>query len=166
MNKNFFSIPLGSPLIPSFRGVPSMKLSRLLTAALSCAWLLCSLTSVAAAQRASAQRRTTARVATASSAPRLVVQLGHSSFLNGFAVFSRDGRHVATGSAVDASVIIWDVESGREVRRLTGNFGPEDAQDYSWMWGDFSPDGRLFAVGTEPYLRLWDVHTGKLLRRM
>jgi WD40 repeat protein len=140
-----------------------MNFSRLLTATLSCVLLLCTLTGVVA-QRAPAQGRSPVR--RASNAPRLVVQLGHGSFLNGFAAFSRDGRLVATGSAADAAVIVWDVESGREVRRLAGNFGPEDAQDYSWMWGDFSPDGRLFAVGTEPYLRLWDVHSGRLLRQV
>ncbi|HYY96957.1 MAG TPA: hypothetical protein VE642_00105, partial [Pyrinomonadaceae bacterium] len=99
-------------------------------------------------------------------APRLVVQLGHSSFNDGFAAFSPDGRLVATGSGADRTAIIWDVATGREVRRLEGNAPPDDGADYSWMSGAFSPDGRLLAVGLGPYLRFWDISSARVLRRI
>ena len=72
---------------------------------------------------------------------RLVVQLGHRSFVYGFAVFSKDGRLVATGASGD--VVLWDVLTGREVRRFAGNEGDPGAQDVDgWLWGAFSPDER------------------------
>ncbi|HEV2859756.1 MAG TPA: caspase family protein [Pyrinomonadaceae bacterium] len=93
---------------------------------------------------------------------RLVVQLGHHSFQYGFATFSSDGRLAATGASGD--VVLWDVLTGREVRRFAGNEGDPGAQDMDgWLWGAFSPDGRLFAAAAGPNLRLWDVLTGKLL---
>ena len=103
-----------------------------------------------------------APVANTAPKPRLVLQQGHDNFSNGFAVFSPDGRLVATGAG--SSVIVWDVATGREVRRLDGNGEPEGYQDMTWMWGAFSPDTRLFAVGNGENLRLWALQSGKLLR--
>ncbi|HEX6623013.1 MAG TPA: PQQ-binding-like beta-propeller repeat protein [Pyrinomonadaceae bacterium] len=105
---------------------------------------------------------TAARQVTAG--PRLVVQLGQRTSLYGFAVFSRDGRLVATGGGGD--VVVWDVATGREVRRLVGNEGDPGAQDLDGLTGGaFSPDGRLMAVAAGPNLRLWNVETGRLVWR-
>ncbi|HYE14965.1 MAG TPA: hypothetical protein VD968_11035, partial [Pyrinomonadaceae bacterium] len=123
----------------------------------------------APAQRGGARRATKPKAPAqkpAAPEPRLVVQLGHSSFDSGFAAFSADGRLVATGSGADQTAVIWDVASGREVRRLEGNAPPDDGADYSWMSGAFSPDGRLFAVGLGPYLRVWDIESAKVLGRL
>ena len=94
---------------------------------------------------------------------RLVVQQGMSNVSNGFALFSPDGRLVATGHN-GGDVVVWDVASGREVRRLGDNSGDPGAQDIDgWLWGAFSPDGRLLATSVGPNLRLWDLWTGKRL---
>jgi WD40 repeat protein len=95
-------------------------------------------------------------------AMRLVVQLGLGHFEFGFAAFSSDSRLVATGASGD--VVIWDVASGREARRFSGNVGAPGAQDIDgWLWGAFSPDKRLFAAAAGPNLRLWNIATGKLV---
>jgi WD40 repeat protein/uncharacterized caspase-like protein len=94
---------------------------------------------------------------------RLVVQQGQRRVSNGFALFSPDGRVVATGDG-GGDVVVWDVESGREVRRLTDNSGDPGAQDVDgWLWGAFSPDSRLLVTSIGPNLRLWDLWTGKRL---
>jgi WD40 repeat protein/uncharacterized caspase-like protein len=94
---------------------------------------------------------------------RLVVQQGQRRVANGFTLFSPDGRLVVTGD-YGGDVVVWDVESGREVRRLTENSGDPGAQDVDgWLWGAFSPDSRLLATSVGPNVRLWDVRTGKRL---
>ena len=100
---------------------------------------------------------------TESGAMRLVVQLGLGHFEFGFAAFSSDSRLVATGT-IGGDVVLWDVATGREVRRLSGNVGAPGAQDIDgWLWGAFSPDTRLFATAAGPNLRLWDIKTGRLV---
>jgi WD40 repeat protein/uncharacterized caspase-like protein len=94
---------------------------------------------------------------------RLVVQQGMSNISYGFIIFSPDGRLVATGHN-GGDVVVWDVASGREVRRLSDNSGDPAAQDVDgWLWGAFSADGRLLATSVGPNLRLWDLWTGKRL---
>jgi WD40 repeat protein len=93
---------------------------------------------------------------------RLVVQQGQHRLSNGFILFSPDGRLVATGDGGGGDVVVWEASSGREVRRLTDNKGDPGAQDVDgWLWGAFSPDGRLLATSAGPNLRLWDLRTGK-----
>ncbi len=104
-----------------------------------------------------------ARPAPEKRAMRLVVQQGQPRVANGFAIFSHDGRLVATGDN-GGDVVVWDVASGREVRRLTDNTGDPGAQDIDgWLWGAFSPDSRLLATSVGPNVRLWDLWTGKRL---
>src|ERR1700749_457779 len=97
-------------------------------------------------------------------AMRLVVQQGQGRLSSGFTLFAPDGRLVATGDGGQGNVVLWDVATGREVRRLTDNKGDPGAQDVDgWLWGAFSSDGRLLATSVGPNVRLWDLRTGKRL---
>jgi WD40 repeat protein/uncharacterized caspase-like protein len=122
----------------------------------------------AAAQRPGPAKAGPAKPAAASPAQaklpmRLVVQQGMANISHGFIIFSPDGRQVATGHN-GGDVVVWDVGSGREVRRLNDNSGDPGAQDIDgWLWGAFSADGRLLATSVGPNLRLWDLWTGKRL---
>jgi len=102
--------------------------------------------------------------------PQLVVQLGHAGGINA-AVFSPDGQFVASGGA-DRVSILWEVATGREVRRLIGHKG--EIRSVA-----FSPDGHWILTGaggvtsfysadiyTKDYTaRLWDIATGKEIQR-
>lgn len=112
---------------------------------------------------AHAQKSGQAKPAPPKPALRLVVQQGMANVSYGFIIFSPDGRLVATGHH-GGDVVVWDVASGREVRRLGDNSGDPGAQDVDgWLWGAFSPDGRLLATSVGPNVRLWDLWTGKRL---
>src|SRR5579872_3203261 len=85
--------------------------------------------------------------------PVLVVQTGHSTFINS-AVFSPDGKRALTGSG-DKTACLWDVASGRELRRLEGH------SDVVYTVA-FAPDGRRAVTGSKDRtVRLWDVATGE-----
>ena len=101
--------------------------------------------------------------------PELEIQLGHSGRINA-AAFSKDGRLLVSGGD-DPIAIVWDVTTGRVLRRLIGNVNPVRAVA-------FSPDGRFILTGTghadehydarikrEKTLRLWDMSTGKDVNR-
>jgi WD40 repeat protein len=64
--------------------------------------------------------------------------------------FSPDGRLLASGSE-DNTVILWDVETGKQIRTLEGHTGPVQSVA-------FSPDGRLLASGSgDGTVILWGV---------
>jgi WD40 repeat protein len=73
--------------------------------------------------------------------------------------FSPDGRLALTGSA-DRTMRLWDVASGKELRRFTGHAN-------AVVRVGFTPDGRHALSAASRYqtpdgpARVWDLDTGK-----
>src|SRR5262249_5330780 len=66
---------------------------------------------------------------------------------------------IATGSR-DRTVILWDVQSGKQLHTLRGHEG--EITCLSW-----SPDGRWLATGShDGSARLWDIKTGREVCRL
>jgi WD40 repeat protein/tRNA A-37 threonylcarbamoyl transferase component Bud32 len=70
--------------------------------------------------------------------------------------FSADGRLIASGANFnDSTIRIWDVASGKQIRRLEGHRGPV----FDLL---FWPDGKTLAsASNDRTIRIWDVETGK-----
>jgi WD40 repeat protein len=76
--------------------------------------------------------------------------------------FSPDGKTLAFAWEKEPGVVLWDLATRKEVRRLTQ--APKEVSHLA-----FSPDGKTLAAGgllNDPTIPLWDVRTGKLLRRL
>lgn len=74
-------------------------------------------------------------------------------------VLSPDGRYVLT-DGWDNRLYLWDVESGREIRRFF------EGHKYAITCVSFAPDGRRAISGAvNSTLRLWDVESGREIRR-
>jgi hypothetical protein len=103
------------------------------------------------------------KVASASALPPgCLRQLGEVRVLNAgrvlSAAFAPDGKTLAAGSW-DSTVYLWDVATGKEIRRLA-------AQDGLVNVVAFSRDGTTLASnGMSGTLRLWEAATGKLRAR-
>jgi len=73
--------------------------------------------------------------------------------------FSRDGRHALSTDEIN-SLILWDIPSGKELKRFSGNHGEITALA-------FSPDGSRAIAGTSGgNLVIFDVASGKDIRTM
>ncbi|KAH7921007.1 WD40 repeat-like protein [Leucogyrophana mollusca] len=81
---------------------------------------------------------------------------GHTKWVNSVAYFP-DGRHMASASG-DKSIIIWDVESGRQA-------GQPLQHDSSLMSIAISPDGRRIASGIEKRVIVWDALTREVVHQ-
>lgn len=67
--------------------------------------------------------------------------------------YSPDGRYVASGGQ-DNTIIIWDLYSRKELRKLIGHTSFVNYISYS-------PDGKFLASGsTDGTIRIWNVETG------
>jgi RNA polymerase sigma factor (sigma-70 family) len=99
---------------------------------------------------------------------------------SGSLALSPDGKRLASvvhkpspprvigGERPGNEIQLWDVASGKEVRRLSvpvKDFDPE--RTFQLAYPTFSHDGKILAAtGVDEFLRLWDTDTGKELRRM
>jgi WD40 repeat protein len=80
---------------------------------------------------------------------------------------SSNGRFMLTGSLAGGVAVLWDLETGQEIRRFEGN-------EKALMVVKFSPDGRLAALGSLDVLGtsgahklvLVDVETGEEVHRL
>jgi hypothetical protein len=111
--------------------------------------------------------------------PRTPVQIRHLDGHTGpvrTVLFLPDGRRVLSGSgwpAGDGTLRLWDSESGQELRRMqmprlplaVGAAGAREASGEIHSLA-LSPDGRRALAGSAGGLViLWDLETGKVLRR-
>ena len=71
--------------------------------------------------------------------------------------FSPDGRLLASGSADDGTIKLWDIETGQNTAIFTAK--PEDGS--SMLCVVFSPDGTKLAVGSAEGIKLLEVSTGQ-----
>jgi WD40 repeat protein len=76
------------------------------------------------------------------------------------AAFSPDGEQLAT-IGDDGTTIIWEPNTGRELRRLPGTTKPSDL--YTEQRIAYSPDGKLLATCNSNQLKVYDPDSGKLL---
>ena len=83
---------------------------------------------------------------------------GHTDAVTGVAV-SADGR-LAVSASMDATLKLWDVESGRELRTLQGH------SDAVWAVA-LSGDGRLaVSASADNTLKVWELGSGRELRSL
>ncbi|MEV4160024.1 nSTAND1 domain-containing NTPase [Nonomuraea dietziae] len=108
-------------------------------------------------------RRSVRLLDTATRRPHGPPLTGHTSELVEI-VFSRD-RGTVAASAVDHSVRLWDVVTGRPVGRVVVPVARRDDPDGRIGSISLSPDGRQLATATmDGVTRVWDVATGRLVR--
>lgn len=98
--------------------------------------------------------------------PVLSLPIGHSRGINGIS-FSKDGKLMVSGSD-DNSIIIWDARSGYVIRRIMTNAPVKSVS--------FTPDGlsvittsgltSSFSSTRKPQLELWDIKTGKSVKKL
>ncbi len=67
--------------------------------------------------------------------------------------FSPDGKMLASGDNTDKTIKLWNVETGKLIRSLTGHTSSIHSVA-------FSPDGKLASGGEDNSVRLWNVETG------
>jgi RNA polymerase sigma factor (sigma-70 family) len=84
------------------------------------------------------------------------------------AAFSPDGKMVAAGTygKEGAKVVLWDVQTSKELRRMEWKYEGITKSLYSPRIA-FSPNSKVLAAGSfDSVVRVWDAATGKELRRL
>lgn len=85
---------------------------------------------------------------------------GHKAVITHLA-YSPDGKYLASSaSRPDACVILWDPDSGREIRRFAAPEG-RVVSDFA-----FSGDGKLLLSSDGPKCRVWDVESGRAVAEL
>jgi WD40 repeat protein len=85
---------------------------------------------------------------------------GHGERVNSVR-FSPDGKTLASASA-DRTILFWDVAS----RKVTATFKAEKADAYAFYQVVFSSDGQSLAGMVHKAAILWEIKSGKQLRRV
>jgi WD40 repeat protein len=92
---------------------------------------------------------------------KLHTLVGHSGGVSSVAL-SADGRLAVSASSDDNKLIVWDVEMGCKLRTLF-----EGDSNYNKVRGVAqSADGQLMAASYGGWIQVWEMVTGKLLRRL
>jgi RNA polymerase sigma factor (sigma-70 family) len=83
--------------------------------------------------------------------------------------FSADGKMLAS-VATDGTLRLWEVASGKEIRKLSGWDAvkqiPVGLLGDIHPWVKFSPDGKMLVSKDGGNVRLWEVASGKEIRRL
>lgn len=88
--------------------------------------------------------------------PTLVVEMGNTGEVSASKLIRNDSN-LLTGD-FEQTVVLWDVASGKELRRFHGHTAQIRAMD-------FRPDtNQLLTAGVDRTARLWDLATGRQLR--
>jgi len=88
--------------------------------------------------------------------PELVVQKGHGFKITCFA-FSPDGKFIVSGS-MDNTLKLWDIQTGKEIRTLTGHKGIINSVT-------FSENGKfILSTSSDRTVKQWDFETGIEIR--
>ncbi|MGI9065944.1 MAG: caspase family protein [Pyrinomonadaceae bacterium] len=95
--------------------------------------------------------------------PELILQTGYGNFFGATRlVFSPDGRLLATATARNSTIKLWETATGRELRNLSS--GTQGSMRTS-PFVAFSRDSRLLAATAGANLvKIWDVTSGRKLQ--
>ena len=99
----------------------------------------------------------TGRLITTLTATQPTTKWSESSKRVSSIAFSPDGRLLASGSADDGTIKLWDVETGQNI----ATFIEKPEPNSSMLCVAFSPDGTKLAVGSVEGIKLLEVPTGK-----
>jgi WD40 repeat protein len=97
--------------------------------------------------------------ATGKEVHRLGPAPGPERLLLAHLVFSPDGKHLASWNHRENAIHLWDVRTGKKWLTLPDGRPTTESGAAYFAW---SPDGRMFAVGAEDKIHVWELATRKL----